>query len=397
MLDLQERLDELAGLGLSRRMRLVSGPQGPRVTLDGKPVLLLCSNNYLGLADHPRVREAAADAALRYGAGAGSSRLVSGNMTLHRRLEGRLAAFKGSEAALLFGSGYLANMGLVPALARRGEVVFSDALNHASIIDGCRLAGAETFVYVHNDAEHLEWGLRQAEGRGALIVTDGVFSMDGDVAPLVEIVELARRYGVRTMVDEAHGTGALGPGGRGAVAEAGLEGEVDVLVGTLGKALGSYGAFVCCGRTMAEYLVNSARSLIFSTGLPPAAPAGALAALDLLEEQPGRVAKLQANAAVLRDELAREGFEVAGSSTQIVPLVVGEADRAVRMAEAAIEGGVFAQAIRPPTVPAGTSRLRLAVMASHSKSELREAARVLGRAGLQAGLGPGAVALPRAA
>ncbi len=405
MLDLQARLDELAELGLSRRMRLVSGPQGPRVVLDGKPVLLLCSNNYLGLADHPRVREAAADAALRWGAGSGSSRLVSGNMTLHRRLEERLAAFKRSEAALLFGSGYLANMGLVPALARRGEVVFSDALNHASIIDGCRLAGAETFVYEHNDAEHLEWGLRQAEGRGALIVTDGVFSMDGDVAPLVEIVELAKRFGVRTMVDEAHGTGAIGPGGRGAVAEAGLEGEVDVLVGTLGKALGSYGAFVCCDRTMAEYLVNSARSLIFSTGLPPTALAGALAALDLLEEQPRRVAKLQANAAVLRYELAREGFEVAGSSTQIVPLVVGEADRAVRMAEAAIEGGVFAQAIRPPTVPPGTSRLRLAVMASHTKSELREAARVLGRAALRAGFRPGAgvpaaaasAALPRAA
>src|SRR5215208_7194694 len=278
MLDLQDRLDELKGLGLYRRMRMVSGPQGPRVVLDGKPVLLLCSNNYLGLADHPRVREAAADAAMRWGVGAGASRLVSGNMTLHRRLEERIAAFKGTQSAVLFGSGYLANLGVVPALARPGEIVFSDELNHASIIDGCRLAGAETFVYRHSDVEHLAWGMRQAEGRGALIVTDGVFSMDGDVAPLEAIVELAQRYDARVMVDEAHGTGAIGPDGRGAVAAAGLEDEVDVIVGTLGKALGSYGAYVCCDKQMAKYLINTARTLIFSTALSPPAVAAAMAA-----------------------------------------------------------------------------------------------------------------------
>src|ERR687887_2741973 len=250
--EIEQRLDELKALGLHRRMRLVSGPQGPRVVLDGRPVLLLCSNNYLGLADHPRVREAAADAAMRWGVGAGASRLVSGTMTVHRRLEERLAAFKGAEAALLFGSGYLANIGVVSALAQLGAaggatpVVFSDELNHASIIDGCRLAKGETFVYRHCDVEHLAWGLRQAEGRGAVIVTDSVFSMDGDVAPLPELVELARRHDVRLVVDEAHGTGCLGPGGRGAVHEAGLEGEVDVVIGTLGKALGSYGAYAAC-------------------------------------------------------------------------------------------------------------------------------------------------------
>ncbi len=224
MLDVHERLDELKESGLYQRMRMVSGPQGPRVVLDGRPVLLLCSHGYLGLADHPKVREAAADAAMRWGVGSGASRLVSGNMTLHRRLEERLAAFKGAERALLFGSGYLANLGVIPALARKGEVVFSDELNHASIIDGCRLAGAETFVYDHGDVEHLEYGLRQAEGRGALIVTDGVFSMDGDVAPLAELASLARRHGCRLMVDEAQGTGALGPGGRGAVAVGGEDG-----------------------------------------------------------------------------------------------------------------------------------------------------------------------------
>jgi 8-amino-7-oxononanoate synthase len=390
MQDLEDRLEELRDLGLYRRMRMVSGPQGPRVVLDGKPVLLLCSNNYLGLADHPRVREAAADAAMRWGVGAGASRLVSGNMTLHRRLEERLADFKGAERALLFGSGYLANLGVIPALAHRGEVVFSDELNHASIVDGCRLAAAETFVYDHCDTEHLEWGLRQAEGRGALIVTDGVFSMDGDVAPLAELAELARRHDVRLMVDEAHGTGTLGPGGRGAVAEAALEDQVDVITGTLGKALGSYGAYVCCEDATARYLVNTARPLIFSTALPPTAVAAALAALELVCEQPRRVEKLADNAGALRQALDREGFDVAGSSTQIVPLVVGDPGLAMRICEAALEQGMFAQAIRPPTVPAGTSRLRLAVMASHTRAELREAAQALARAALRCGFRPSA-------
>jgi 8-amino-7-oxononanoate synthase len=378
MTDIHERLSDLRERGLYRRMRLVSGPQGPRVLLDGKPVLLLCSNNYLGLADHPRVREAAAEAAMRWGVGAGASRLVSGNMTVHRRLESELADFKRSQACLLFGSGYLANAGIVSTLAREGDVVLSDSLNHASLVDGCRLAGARTFVYDHCDVEHLEYGLREAAGRAALIVTDGVFSMDGDVAPLPEIVELARRYDARVMVDEAHGTGALGPGGRGAVAAAGLEDEVDVVVGTLGKALGSYGAFVCCDADMAEYLVNSARTLIFSTALPPPAVAGALAALDLLRSQPQRVDKLQRNAHTLRAALAAEGFDTGDSETQIVPLIVGGAREAMGACEKALKSGVFAQAIRPPTVPEGTSRLRLAVMASHTGAELKQAAKALG-------------------
>jgi 8-amino-7-oxononanoate synthase len=380
MSEIEERLDDLRDRGLYRRMRCVSGPQGPRVLLDGRPVLLLCSNNYLGLADHPRVREAAAEAAMRYGAGSGASRLVSGNMTIHRRLEDRLADFERAEACLLFGSGYLANAGVVSALAREGDVVFSDALNHASIIDGCRLARAKTFVYDHNDVEHLEWGLREAGGRGSLIVTDGVFSMDGDVAPLAEIVELAQRYDARVMVDEAHGTGALGPGGRGAVAAAGLEDEVDLIVGTLGKALGSYGAYVCCDATVSKYLINSARTLIFSTALSPPAVAAAMAALELLREQPRRVEKLQRNGNVLRAALLDEGLPVPEGETQIVPVIVGDAGGAVRASERALERGVFAQAIRPPTVPEGTSRLRLAVMASHTKSELRDAAKVIAAA-----------------
>jgi glycine C-acetyltransferase/8-amino-7-oxononanoate synthase len=386
MNEIEGRLDELKELGLYRRMRMVSGPQGPTVLLDGTPVLLLCSNNYLGLADHPAVREAAADAAMRWGVGAGSSRLVSGTMTVHRRLEERLAEFERTESCLLFGSGYLANMGIVSALSQAGEVVFSDALNHASIIDGCRLSRADTFVYDHCDIDHLEWGLRKADGRGALIVTDSVFSMDGDVAPLLEIVELARRYDVRVVVDEAHATGAIGPGGRGGVAEAGLEGEIDVVVGTLGKALGSYGAYACCDAAMAAYLVNTARTLIFSTAPPPPAIAGALAALELLVEQPRRVDKLRRNAQTLRNELAAAGLPLADSRTQILPLVVGEPQLAVRLCEAAIERGVFAQAIRPPTVPSGTSRLRMAVMASHTPSDLARAASALAQAAEAVGL-----------
>ena len=389
MQDVSERLEELRDRGLYRRMRMVSGPQGPRVVLDGKPVLLLCSNNYLGLADHPRVREAAADAAMRWGVGAGSSRLVSGTMRIHRKLEERLAEFKHSGTALLYGSGYLANIGVVSALAGKGEVVFSDELNHASIIDGCRLSRAETFVYRHNDMDHLAWALERASGRGAVIATDSVFSMDGDVAPLTELVELARRHRVRLVVDEAHGVGCLGPGGRGAVHEAGLEHEVDVVVGTLGKALGAYGAYVTCDSDVAEYLVNRSRPFIFSTAPPPPAIAGALAALDLLCEEPRRVERLAQNGAALRDELAREGFDVSASTTQIVPLVIGDAAQAMQICELAIEHGVFAQAIRPPTVAEGTSRLRLAVMATHTKDELREAARVLGRAALQSGFRPG--------
>lgn len=380
MTDIEAALDDIRDKGLYRKMRMISGPQGPRVLLDGKPVLLLCSNNYLGLADHPRVREAAADAAMRYGAGAGASRLISGTMRIHRRLEERLADFKGYERSLVFGSGFLANMGIIQALAKKGEVVFSDALNHASIVDGCRLAGAECFVYDHCDMEHLAWGLRQAEGRGSLIVTDGVFSMDGDTAPLAEIVELAGRHDARVMVDDAHGTGCTGPLGRGSVAAAGLEDEVDVLVGTLGKALGSYGAFACCDRRLAKYLVNTCRTMIFSTALAPPQVAGAMAALELLRENPGRVEKLQRNADLMRDALVEEGLPPLAGDSQILPVMIGDADTAMTASEGALEGGVFAQAIRPPTVPDGTSRLRLTVMASHTRGELRAAARTIAKA-----------------
>jgi glycine C-acetyltransferase/8-amino-7-oxononanoate synthase len=386
VLEISERLAELESSGLRRRLRMIEGPQGPEVVLDGRPVLLLCSNNYLGLADHPRLRRAAADAALSLGTSAGASRLISGSMSIHADLESRLAQFEGTEAALLFGSGYLANTGTIAALAQQGEVVLSDELNHASIIDGCRLARAETFVYRHADTEHLEWGLRRAAGRAALIVTDGVFSMDGDIAPLPELADLARRHGCRLLVDEAHATGCIGPGGRGSVAAAGVTDEVDVIVGTLGKALGGYGAYVCGSRELMDFLINSARPFIFSTAPPPASVAAAGAGLELLADQPERVERLQANAVALREGLSSEGLEPIGSETQIVPLVIGEADDTMTLCERLLADGVFAQAIRPPTVPPGTCRLRLTTMATHRVADLRHAARLIGEAARDLGL-----------
>jgi glycine C-acetyltransferase/8-amino-7-oxononanoate synthase len=384
--DVAERLDELRERGLYRRLRLIEGPQGPSVTLDGRPVLLLCSNNYLGLADRAEVREAAAEAAMRWGAGAGASRLISGNMEPHRELERRLAAFKGYDASLLFGSGYLANTGVIAALAGRGEAVFSDELNHASIVDGCRLSRAETFVYRHGDVEHLAWGLRQAGGRASLIVTDGVFSMDGDVAPLPELLALARRHGARLMVDEAHATGAVGRGGRGSVSAAGLSGEVDVVVGTLGKALGSYGAYACASAETIEFLVNTARPFIFSTAPPPPALGAALAALTILEDEPQLVERLQANAETLRSTLSEEGLSVGASATQVVPIEIGAAETTMELCEQALQRGVFAQGIRPPTVPEGSSRLRFTAMATHRPEELLGAAREVGAAARELGL-----------
>ncbi len=397
MSEIEERLEELERLGLSRRLRLISGPQGPRVLLDGRPVLLLCSNNYLGLADHPRVREAAAEAAMRWGVGAGASRLVSGTMTIHRRLEERLAAFKGTEACVLFGSGYLANLGAIGALAGPGDAVFSDELNHASIVDGCRGSRARVHVYRHLDTEHLDWSLRRHGGDGRrLVATDSVFSMDGDLAPLGEIVELARHHRAQVLVDEAHATGALGPGGRGAVAQAGLEGEVDVLVGTLGKALGSYGAYVCATEEVVRYLINTARPLIFSTAPAPPAAAGALAALELVEQRPHRVQRLRSHARTLRRALAAEGFPVNDDDMHIVPLLVGDERDAMALCQGALERGVFAQAIRPPSVPPGTARLRLTAMASHTPDELRRAARALGEAARAGGLEPAELLAPTA-
>ena len=359
-------LDELREAGLYRELRTVESAQGPRVQLDGRDVLLLCSNDYLGLAGDARLRDAAAEAAERWGAGAGASRLISGNMTPHVELEQRLAELKGTEACVLFGSGFLANTGVISALAGPGEIVVSDSLNHASIVDGCRLARSETKVYPHGDLDALARALD--DPRPATIVTDAVFSMDGDVAPLAEIVELARRHDARVVVDEAHATGVIGAEGRGLVHELGL--QVDVAIGTLGKALGSYGAFAACDARTAEFLVNRARTLIYSTALPPPSVGAALKALELMDR--ALVARLHANARTLRDALGQPA-----SDMPIVPLHAGDPETALARCAAALEEGVFVQAIRPPTVPPGTARLRAVATAAHTEGELRDAAAVL--------------------
>ncbi|MDX8153522.1 8-amino-7-oxononanoate synthase [Patulibacter brassicae] len=389
---LRAQLAQLEREGLRRSLRTVEGPVGPRAVVDGRELLLLCTNDYLGLAGDARVRAAAARAAIDHGAGAGSSRLIAGTLRLHRELEDELARFEGTGGAVLFGAGFLANVGVVGALAQRGGIVCSDALNHASIIDGVRLSGAERVVYRHGDWEHLDHELRirhETARPAPLVVTDGVFSMDGDVAPLPELVEVCRRHGARLVVDEAHATGVLGPGGRGSVAAAGLEGEVDAIVGTLGKALGSSGAYVAAHPDVVAWLVNRARSLIFSTAPGPPAIGAALGALEVLRAEPERTARLRANAALVREELRAAGVrtDVPGidpgdvdPGVPIVPIVLGAADRAMAVTGELLEAGIYVQAIRPPTVPDGTSRLRLTVSSEHEPDELRDAVRRLATA-----------------
>jgi len=373
-------LEQLRSAGLYRQLRLIESGQGSRVVMDGRDVVLLCSNDYLGLASHPGVRAAAAQAAAAWGAGVGASRLVSGSTTLQGELERELAEFKGYDGCVLFGSGYLANTGVIPALAGRGDVILSDALNHASIVDGCRQSRAQTIVYDHCNLGSLADGLGRADGRPTLIVTDAVFSMDGDLAPLQGIVALARRHRALVLVDEAHATGVIGPRGRGLVAQLGLERDVDVVIGTLSKALGSYGAFACCSPELRELLVNRARTLIFSTGLPPASVAAASAALAVLRTTPELVDQLHSRSRLLRTELAAGGFDVSPGEMPIVPIVVGDPHETMALCEAALRKGVFAQAIRPPTVPDGTSRLRLVAMATHTPDDLRHAAAALAAA-----------------
>ena len=384
-----EELEALRGEGLHRRMRLVSGSQGSRVTVDGREALLLCSNNYLGLADHPRLKDAAVQAVERYGTGSGASRLVSGTMELHAALEERLSRFKGTEAALVFNSGYAANSGIIPALAGKGDLIFSDRLNHASIVDGALLSRARLIRYPHNDMASLRRLLEAnpTDGR-RLIVTDGVFSMDGDVAPLAELAALKREFGALLMVDDAHGTGVLGSGGRGSAEMFGVAGEVDIQMGTLGKALGSFGAYAAASREMVEYLVNRARSFIFSTSLPPAVLAASLAAVELVDSSEGAQLRgqLDRNVALFRSAVAVTGFDTMGSGTQIVPLFVGEAEQAMAFTQRLLDEGIFVQGIRPPTVPAGTCRLRCTLMATHEEADLLRTAEAMGRIGRELGV-----------
>lgn len=383
-----EELEALRAEGLYRSMRVVKGAQGSRVELDGKQVLMLCSNNYLGLADHPELRSAAVFG-VAFGVGSGASRLVSGTMELHDRLEERIASFKGTEKALLFNSGYAANTGIVSALVGRGDAIFSDRLNHASIVDGALLSRADFHRYPHRDMAALERLLRDKGGNGRrLIVTDGVFSMDGDIAPLQDLVRLAKQYGALLMVDDAHGTGVLGATGRGSGELMGVMDGIDIHMGTLGKGLGSFGAYAAASATICEYLVNKARSFIFSTSLPPAVLAASIAAIELVDSPQGKELreKLAANTALFKEKLAQAGFDTMGSETQIVPVFVGPADATMEFSKELLERGIFVQGIRPPTVPSGSCRLRCTIMATHEPGELEEAAGIIAEVGKKLGV-----------
>ncbi|MEE2665115.1 MAG: 8-amino-7-oxononanoate synthase [Myxococcota bacterium] len=373
-------LGEIEAAGLWRELREIESAQGPSVLLRGREVLLFCSNNYLGLANHPAVVEASREAAARYGASAGSSRLISGHMRAHRELEERIAGWKQLEAALVFSTGYQANLGCITALAGVDDVVLSDELNHASIIDATRLSKARARIFRHNDTGQLEDLLREARGaRRVLVVTESIFSMDGDAAPLVEMARLARRHGAWLMVDEAHGAGVFGKQGAGLVEELGLNDVVDVQVGTLGKALGSFGAYVAGSRRLVDLLINRARPFIFTTGLPPSAVAAAGAAIEICQREPERAAGLRRRVRELAAHLRAAGLSVPEAQSQILPVMLGDADRTLAAMHALLERGVYVAAIRPPTVPPGTSRLRLSVMATHTKEQLEHAADALAR------------------
>jgi 8-amino-7-oxononanoate synthase len=367
----RDEIKDLKKKGLYRELRTIEGEQGSSVVIDGKRVLMFSSNNYLGLANHPGLKKASIDAARCYGTGSGASRLISGNMEIHRTLEKELALFKGTDSALLFSSGYHANLGVISALAGEGDLILSDELNHASIIDGCRLSRAEVKVYKHANLNSLKGMLKASSRfRRRLIITDSVFSMEGDIAPLPDIVDLGEKYSALVMVDDAHGTGVLGEKGKGAIEHFGLFGRVGIQMGTLGKALGSFGAYIAGSKDLIDYLVNKARSLLYTTALPPSVCGAALAALKILGKRPYLISQLRNNTTYFRKGMRDLGYLIPEGETPIIPLVFRDPSVTMKMAQSLLDEGVYVQGIRPPTVPDGTSRLRITLMATHTKEQL---------------------------
>jgi 8-amino-7-oxononanoate synthase len=365
------QLNVLGAQELRRALRTVASAQGRTIILDGKRVLNFCSNDYLGLAADPRLVKAAEEAMQRRGFGAGASRLVCGNFDEHDALEQELAAFKHTASALVFSCGYMANAGIIPALVSRGDAVFSDRLNHASIVDGIVLSRADLCRYPHKDMNALDEMLAKATGaRRKLIVTDTVFSMDGDMAPLKDIVRLAKQHNAWLMVDEAHAFGLLGPTGAGLADAMGLEADIDIQMGTLSKSAGAYGAYCAGSPELKEYLLNSSRSFIFTTAIPPAVAAAARCALNIMNAEPQRREKVFGLAVRMRDGLKGLGFDTLESETPIIPVLVRKASVAVEMSKKLLERGIFVSAIRPPTVPAHTARLRVTVTAGHTDEDI---------------------------
>ena len=371
---LKSELDALRDKGIFNRPRVLESEQKSTVIIDGHEVITLSSNNYLGLTVHPRLREAAIKAIERYGVGSGSVRTIAGTMTLHNELEEKLARFKHTEASLTFQSGYATNLGVISAVMQEGDMIISDELNHASIIDGIRLCKSPRKVYPHKDME----GLRRVldESRSAdkiMVVTDGVFSMDGDIAPLLEIVDLAVEYGAFVMVDDAHSSGVLGKNGRGSVSHFGLDGRVALQIGTLSKGIGALGGYVACSQDMRDFLLQRARPVLFSTSHPPSVVATCIAALEILEKDNSLVERLWENTAFFKSGLQQLGFNTGNSETPITPVIVGEGALAMRFSKRLFEEGVFAQGIVFPTVPLDKCRVRTIVSAIHTNEELSQA------------------------
>jgi 8-amino-7-oxononanoate synthase len=376
--ELSIELNELRDAGLYRRLRRVETALGPRIILDGRRVIVFGSNNYLGLSTHPEVRRAATEAIETWGTGSSGSRLTTGDLALLEDLEAELAAFKGAEAALVFGTGYMAGIGAITALVKQGDLILSDALNHASLIDGCRLSRAEIRVYRHNDVDHARELLADRERYSrCLIVTDGVFSMDGDIAPLAELRQLADEFDAWLMVDDAHGTGVLGTNGTGTLEHLGIDRADIIQMGTLSKALGAEGGFIAGSRVLIDYLINRARQFIFSTAPAPPTIAAARAALRVVKSEPNRRRDVLANAQRLRSGLRDAGFDVPEGETPIVPVIIGDSALASAFAEALLDRGIYAPAIRPPTVAPGTARLRMSVMATHTAEDIDAAIKAI--------------------
>ena len=366
-----EELAALEAQGLRRRLRDMTGAQGRKIILDGKEVLNFCSNNYLGLADDPRLREAAVGCIQKEGIGSGASRLICGNMTAHRELEVTIARFKGAESCLVFSTGYMANVGIISSVFGRGDMIFCDRLDHASIIDGIILSQARFKRYPHNDMEALEEMLRTTTGfRRRGIITDSIFSMDGDIAFLDKIVELARKYDCLVMIDEAHALGVMGKNGKGLAEHFGVEDKIDIQMGTLSKAAGSFGAYCCGSKELIEFLVNKARSFIYTTALPPAVAAASQKAIEIIRDEPMLRQKLWVNTDYFQKAILAIGFNTLSSQTPIIPIVVGGSAVAVEFSKRLLQQGIFVSAIRPPTVPQNTARLRLTVMATHTGEDL---------------------------
>jgi 8-amino-7-oxononanoate synthase len=382
---LHDELESVKRQHRYRRFRVFAAGQSPRVRVDGRELLLLSSNNYLGLTEHPVVKQAAVDAVAEYGAGSGGSRLTTGTTELMVELEEALAGFKGAERSLVFSTGYMANIACLTSLAGNGDVIFSDELNHASIVDGCRLSRAEVKVYRHRDAEHLRGLLKEsAHYRRRLIVTDGVFSMDGDLAPLCEISELAEEFDAMLMVDEAHATGVFGKRRRGAAEFFGVEELVDIHMGTLSKALGSMGGYVAGSSELIEYLINVARPFIFTTALPPAAVGAALASMEVIRREDPAL-RLWKNVEAYTAHLNRGGLKVETES-QIIPILIGSDEKTCEFSNRLFERGVYANAIRPPAVPEGGGRIRTALMATHSREDVAIATEAILDVAVECGL-----------